>query len=418
MRKPSTLSPAILAWYVYDWAIAPYAVLVLTFIFATYFTVKVAPDKIVGTQAWGLAITASTLVVAVASPLLGVAIDQGGRRKPWLALFTLLMAAATAALWWALPSPDSMVLALVLLALSNVGFGLANVAYNAMLPLVAPPERLGLVSGVGWGLGYFGGLACLALALVLVQSQPPLFGLDPASAAPVRATMPLTALWIALFALPLFLVVPDAPTGGGRLRVRTGLAELAATGRLIVKHPPLLRFLIANMLYIDGLNTIFAFGGIYAAGSFDMSVEQVLIFGIAMNVTAGIGASLFGLIEDRISAHRTIFLSLIALIGFGGTILLVRSATLFWIAALALGLFVGPVQSASRSRLVQLAPPDMTARLFGFLALSGRATAFLGPALLALVTGLAGSQRAGMAMILPFLAAGLVLLGRPAKSGK
>jgi UMF1 family MFS transporter len=415
--KPSAVSRAIFAWYVYDWAIAPYAVLVLTFIFATYFTAMVAPDKITGTQAWGWAITISTLAVALSSPLLGAAIDQSGRRKPWLALFTLLTIVATAGLWWIAPSPDLMLPALVLVAVSNFGFGLANVAYNAMLPLVAPPERLGLVSGVGWGLGYFGGLACLAIALALALPRPPPFGLDAATAETVRAAMPLTALWFALFALPLFLLVPDGARGHGG-GVGRSLRELAETGRLIRRDKRLLRFLIANMLYIDGLNTLFAFGGIYAAGTFAMSVEQVLVFGIAMNVTAGCGAALFGLIEDRISAHKTIVLSLVALIALGAIILLARSAALFWAAALALGLFVGPVQSASRSRLVQLAPPGMTARLFGFLALSGRATAFMGPAALALVTGLAGSQRAGMATILPFLAAGLVLLGRQAKSGK
>jgi MFS transporter, UMF1 family len=417
--RPRAVSPAILAWYIYDWAIAPYAVLVLTFIFATYFAAMVAPDKITGTQAWGWAITGSTLVIAVASPLLGAAIDHSGRRKPWLAAFTLLCVAATAGLWWIAPSPALMLPALLLVGLSNIGFGLSNVAYNAMLPLVAPPERLGLVSGIGWSVGYFGGLACLGLALAIVLPRPPPFGLDPASAETVRATMPLTALWFALFALPLFFVVPD----GTRRDRREGgagssLGELAETVRLIWREKRLLRFLAANMLYIDGLNTIFAFGGIYAAGSFEMSVEQVLMFGIAMNLTAGLGAALFGLIEDRLSAHRTIFLSLILLLGLGATILLVRSAVLFWAAALALGLFVGPVQSASRSRLVQLAPPGMTARLFGFLALSGRATAFIAPAALALVTGLADSQRAGMATILPFLAGGLVLLGRPAKSGK
>lgn len=418
--KGSAFSRAIVAWYLYDWAIAPYAVLILTFIFATYFTVKVAPDKITGTTQWGAAITVSTLIVAIASPLLGAAIDRSGRRKPWLASFTILTIAATAGLWWIAPAPSSVLPALILVGLSNIGFGLANVAYNAILPVIAPRGRLGLVSGIGWGVGYFGGLVCLGIALLILRAQPPLFGLDPATAGPVRAAMPLTAAWIALFALPLFLVVPDEARRRDRRVSSIGerLAELGETCRLILRHKKLLRFLLANMFYIDGLNTIFAFGGIYAAGSFDMGVEQVLLFGIAMNVTAGLGAGLFALIEDRISAHRTIVISLLALIGLGTTILLVHTALSFWIAALALGVFVGPVQSASRSHLVALAPPDMTARLFGFLALSGRATAFTGPAALALVTGLTGSQRLGMAAVLPFLVAGLALLGGAPKRGK
>jgi UMF1 family MFS transporter len=304
-------------------------------------------------------------------------------------------------------------LALAFVILSSIAFELALVFYNAMLPDLAGPRRVGRVSGWGWGLGYAGGLSCLVIALVaFVQADPPLFGIPTEDAAHVRAVMLLAAVWFGLFALPLFLFTPDRPStrrSPGRA-VREGLAMLRSTIRNIRDYAVILRFLIARMLYADGLVTLFAVGGIYAAGTFGMGFGEVVQFGIALNVTAGVGALAFAWIDDWVGAKAVIVISLIALIALGAGALIVESKTAFWIIGMALGAFVGPAQSASRSMMARLAPEDMRMEMFGLYSLSGRATSFMGPIAFGFATGLFESQRAGMATILVFLVAGLLLL--------
>lgn len=404
---------AILSWCLYDWANSAYPTVVTTFVFGTYFTKAVAETPEAGTAAWGYAVGTAGLVVALLGPVLGAIADRGGRRKPWLAVFTLMAVVGSALLWYTLPDPAYVPWALVLVALSNIAFEFGTVFYNAMLPDIAGPARIGRVSGWGWGLGYIGGLSCLVVALVgFVQADVPLFGVTTEQAGHVRATMLLTAGWFALFALPLFLFTPDRPAvpiGAGRA-VRDGLAVLAGTLRGLRNYAAILRFLVARMLYADGLATLFAFGGIYAAGTFGMEFAEVVQFGIALNVSAGLGALAFASVDDSRGAKPVIVLSLLALVALGAAALIVESKTAFWGVGIALGAFVGPVQSASRSMMARLAPEAMRAEMFGLYALSGKATAFLGPIAFGAATAAFGSQRAGMATILLFLGGGLLLL--------
>jgi UMF1 family MFS transporter len=228
----------------------------------------------------------------------------------------------------------------------------------------------------------------------------------------VRATALLVAVWFAVFSLPLFLFTPDAGSSGlapGEA-VRRGLATLAATFRGIGEHRLIVRFLIARMIYTDGLNTLFAFGGIYAAGTFGMGLDEVILFGIALNASAGLGAFLFAWVDDWIGPKRTILISLGALTVLAAAVLAAQTKTQFWVSGVMLGVFVGPAQAASRSLMARLAPPHLRAEMFGLYAFSGKATAFVGPAVLAWVTAYWGSQRAGMATILVFFAAGMALL--------
>jgi UMF1 family MFS transporter len=406
-----------LAWCSYDWANSGFPTIVTTFVLAAYFARGIAADEVSGASQWAFAMSASALALAVASPVLGAIADQRGRRKPWVAAFTVLCVIASGLMWFARPDPSYAALALVLLAVSNFAFEMAIVFYNAMLPAIAPPHLLGRISGWGWGLGYAGGLACLVVALVaLIQPAPPWFGLDAAAAEPVRATAVLVAAWFALFSLPFFLLTPDQPaTGtGAAAAVRQGLARLIDTVRHVRRYRQVALYLLAHMIYADGLNTLFALGGIYAAVTFGMEVNEVLLFGIAINVTAGAGAFAFGWVDDRIGARRTILIALACLTGFGSGILLVESKLWFWLFGLPLGLFLGPAQSASRSLMARLAPDNMRAEMFGLYALSGKATAFLGPAVFGVVTGATGSQRLGMATIIVFLVigGGLLLLVR------
>jgi UMF1 family MFS transporter len=406
---------AVFAWCLFDWANSAFPAVITTFVFATYFTQAVAVDPVTGTAQWGHAIAVAGLVIAVLSPVLGSIADLTGQRKAWLAVFAALNVLAVAALWFVRPSPDSVLLALIGIAMATVAFEIACVFYNALLPDLAPPHYIGRVSGWGWGLGYVGGIVCLAIVLVaFVQAPVPLFGLDKATAEHVRIAGPFSALWYALFAVPLFLWVREP--AGVRLPLLTalhrGVADLRRTLTTLSRpdHRTMAWFLLAQMIYADGLTTLFAFGGIYAAGTFGMELPEVITFGVALNVTAGAGAFAFAWLDDRLGARWTIASALSALIALSAALLLIESKAWFWGLGLLLGAFFGPVQAASRSMVARLAPPEHRGQMFGLLALSGRVTAFAGPALLAWATAAAGSQRAGMATILLFLLAGLVIL--------
>jgi MFS transporter, UMF1 family len=411
---PAKAAPrALVSWAFYDWANSAFPTVIQTFLFSAYFTTAVAPDETRGTALWGNATSLAAIGIAIMSPVLGAIADQGGRLKPWLATLTLLTALATAALWFVRPDPADALFALVAMGLGTVGFELGTVFYNAFLPALAPARLVGRISGWAWGLGYAGGLACMAVALLaFIRPAAPAFGLDPAAAEPVRAVAILAGLWMLVFALPLFLFVPDrAATGVAPLvAIRRGVATLGETLRALPRHANLARFLLAKMIYIDGLNTLFAFGGIYAAGSFGFTLSELLVFGILLNVAAGLGAAGFAWLDDWLGAKPVILISLGALTALGLAILATADRGWFYGLALAIGVFLGPTQAASRSLMARLAPPELATEFFGLYAFAGKATAFLGPAVLALATTMFQSQRAGMATIPPFFVLGFLIL--------
>ncbi|HRX19089.1 MAG TPA: MFS transporter, partial [Gemmatimonadales bacterium] len=286
-----------------------------------------------------------------------------------------------------------------------------GVFYNAFLPVIASPARIGRVSGYGWGLGYVGGLVCMALALVgFVQPEVPWFGLSKEAGWNVRATNLLVAAWFLVFSVPLFLNVPERRKGPMRLDIRGAVAELARTVADIRRYREIVKFLVARLIYNDGLVTIFAFGGIYAAGTFGMSFQEVMLFGIALNVASGIGALLFGFVDDRVGGKRTIQVSLVALLAATLLAVWAPDRTWFWVAGILIGIFVGPNQSASRSLMGRFVPERHQAEFFGFFAFSGKATAFLGPLALGVASQAFGSQRAGVGTVVLFLGVGLLLL--------
>ncbi|MGE0254684.1 MAG: MFS transporter [Alphaproteobacteria bacterium] len=408
---------AIAGWCLYDWANSPFPTVVLTFIVPAYFAKAVMESEAAATAAWGFMSGASALALALLAPVMGAIADQGRGRKPFLAVATLAMAAASAALWFAGPRAGDAVLLLWLVAIATVAFELGMVFYNALLPGLVPAARLGRVSGLGWGLGYFGGLAGLVLILFgFVQAAEPPLGLDRTTAEHVRIAGPIVAAWALVFALPLFAWTPEPRLGPGLpaiAAVRTGLATLGRGLVALWRDParrPMARFLVARMLYIDGVNTLFAFGGIYAATVYAMSVEEVALFGIALNVTAGIGAIAFGWLDDRVGSRTTILAGICGIVACGVPILVLGDVLWFWVFGAALGIFFGPVQAASRSLMARLTPPGEEGESFGLFGLSGRALAFLGPWLVGVVTIATGSPRWGLATVVPFLVAGGLLL--------
>lgn len=396
----------------YDWANSAYSTLIQTFVFAAYFTRQVAENETVGSAQWGSTIGMAGAAVAIGGPILGAVADQTGRRKPWIGAFTLLCTIATAFLWWIRPSSSDAALALMLVGLGTVAIEYAVIFYNAMLPSLASEEQLGRWSGWGWALGYAGGLVCLVVALLAFVMDDPWIALDRETAQHVRITFPLVAAWYLIFALPLFLFTPDQPPTGKRFRAATqdGLRQLWHSLRNVRRYGHILRFLIAHMVYADGLATLFAFGGVYAAGTFNMTEQQILLFGIALNLTAGLGAAGFAWVDDWIGSKPTILISLAGLILPISVMLMARSTTMFWVFGLILGIFVGPAQAASRSYLARVAPEPLRNEMFGLFALSGKATSFLGPLMVGWLTYWSGSQRIGMTAIVALFAVGFLLM--------
>jgi len=410
---------ALISWAFYDWANSAFATIIQTFVFAAYFVKSVAPNETIGTAEWGTITGLSAFVVALMSPFLGAIADQGGGRKIWLGVFTLLCIIPTFFMWFIKPSHDYTAMALWLVGIGAVGAEGAYIFYNAMLPELSPPSQLGRWSGWGWGMGYAGGMAALIVSLVVfIQTSKPLIPLDSTEAEPIRATFILTAIWYAVFALPLFIFTPRSPPSGKNIFKASadGAKQLWSTLREIRRYSTIVRFLIAKMLYVDGLATLFAFGGIYAATVFGMEQSEVLQFGIAMNLTAGLGAASLAFLDDRAGSKKVILYSLVGLIIPGTCALFVTAKWQFWLFGLLMCIFVGPVQSSSRALMARMAPPHMRREMFGFYMFSGKATAFFGPLLYGWVTYLTGSLRWGMStIIILFILGGLVMLTLPRK---
>jgi MFS transporter, UMF1 family len=407
LRRNSTKS--LVSWAIYDWANSAFPAVIQTFVFAAYFVRSVAINPTEGMALWGFALGFAGILVALTGPILGALADQSGNRKRWIGAFTSLCVLSTSLLWFVKPSSEYTTLGLFLLALGIVGSESAMIFYNAMLPELTGPKEIGRWSGWGWGLGYAGGMSCLLLALLaFVNIDNPWFVLDHHSAIHIRATFLLVACWYMLFSLPLFFFTPPTLGTGKKMgmAVRDGLKQIWETMRQIRSYGHIFRFFIAKMFYIDALVTLFAFGGIYAASTFNMTEQNVLIFGILLNVTAGLGAFIFAFFDDRIGGKKMILFSILCLIISVTAVLLVKTQMQFWIAGLILGIFVGPVQASSRSYLARIVPKELRNQMFGFNALSGKATSFLGPMLVGWTTYLTGNQRWGMFTIIIFLVIG------------
>ena len=398
----------LLAWSLYDWASSPVPTLHATFIFSVFFTTAVMPEG--GSVAWAWMTSATAFLLAVAAPVLGRMADQRGSAKSFLGLMVFLGAGATALLWFVEPDPSFAMMALVLSAISIFAMEISFVFYNALLPSVSKPDGYGRASGLAWGIGYAGAIIALVAVLVLfVMPDAPAFGIGTEKAAHIRITMCFAALWLVIFAVPLFLFVraPDPRPTPAPL-----LGQVRASFAIAMKIPDMPRFLVARMLFADGLVTLFAFGGIYAAIVFGFSQTMVLVFGIVLNITAGIGAAFGGFADDRFGSIRVMRVSLVALAVLGTMAILAPNETVFWIAGAILGLFIGPLQSSARVYVALKAPAEHRASMFGLLMLSGKATSFIGPLLYGIAVTATGSERAGMAIVIILMIGGYLMMPR------
>ncbi len=378
-----------------------------TFIFAVYFTTTIAPEN--GTAYWGYMTAAASLTVAILGPILGGYADSRARRKLFLAITTAIATLALLLLWQAKPTPDYLWIAIIFSFFTIIASELMFVFYNALLGSVSTNEDMGRISGWSWGVGYFGAILALVIALfVFIKPEIAPFGLDQNESEHVRATMVLAGIFMLVFSLPLFLFVKESAPAS-RLNntveiLKTGWAE-------IVKVPGLARFLLARMFYVDGLSVIFAFAGIFAAKVFGFTAEMVLMFAIAVNFTCGVGAFAGGWFDDKFGSFNTIRFSLFLMMIVGLGVLLSPNATTFWVLGLIMGLFIGPIQAASRSLVSRVSPEEHRAQIFGFYMLSGKITSFFGPLIYASLILWTNNERAGMVTAVVFFLVGFIILG-------
>lgn len=449
---------ARVSWMLYDWAVQPHYTLVQTFLFGPYFANAVVQNSTCGTliaegsekaacgQAlWGYAAAVAGLLIAILSPLLGAAADGRGSRKPWMACLSLVFLAGLSALWLGTPDANLTTILIVLagFVMATLAAELMSVFSNAIMTGLVPREELGRLSGTGWAVGYFGGLVSLALVAGLLVPMPgeaktllgldPLLQLDGSAHQGDRITGPFAAIWFAVFIIPFFLFVPDRRRTVGAHPERSATAELWDTIKSLPTMPSLLIFLIARMLYTDGLTAIFAFGGIYGASVFGWGPLELGIFGIVLTLVGAFGALFGGWLDDRLGPKTVIVVALLALIAGALGILSVDKNHIFFTTnvaekligstpfsspgeqvflafAILVGVVAAPVQAASRSLLARIAPPEKITQFFGLFAFSGKVTAFLAPLAVAFVTLHTGSQRIGMSAVLAFLAIGAVMM--------
>ncbi len=410
--QPQYDNPKVVwSWAMYDWANSAFTTLVVTFIYSYYFSKAFFPDETTGTLWWSRAAIVSSILTALASPVFGAAADRGGSRKKFLLISTTMCVVATTLLTFVSPEmANGPIIALAIFVVADVSFEIGNVFYNAFLPSIASPARIGRISGWGWGLGYVGGTVCMLLALVVFVADDPWFGMTKVDGWNVRATNLLVAGWFVLFSLPMFLFVPETRTGAPRISIKAAFDELRQTASNIRRYRELVKFLVARLVFNDGLVTVFAFAGIYADKVFGMTLPEVIVLGIVVNVTSGLGAFLFGFIDDRIGGKKTIMITIVMMTVATAMAVWAPTRFWFWVSAMLIGVFVGPNQSASRSLMGRFVPPKRQSEFFGFFAFSGKATAFMGPFLMGQLTSTFSSHRVGMASVMLFFVVGGVLL--------
>ena len=441
-RRPARRHVA--AWALWDWGSAAFNAVITTFVFTRWLTSEAFADPatvaaaeveadaggaattaldavLAQHSAWlGWGLTVAGLFIALLAPVIGARSDDAGRRRRWLAVHTSVTVAICAAMFLVRPDPDALtenlLLGIVLLATGNVFFELASVNYNAMLTQVSTPATRGRVSGIGWGAGYLGGIVLLLILFVgFIDPDVGWFGVTGEDGLDIRLSVLLAALWFAVFAVPVLLLVPEStPTSRpARLGVvasyRRLFADIAALWR---DRRSTLYFLLASAVYRDGLAGVFTFGAVIASGTFGFSASEVVLFAIAANVVAGISTILAGYLDDRVGPKAIITTALVGLLVAGTAVFFLHDGgpTVFWVFGLLLTVFVGPAQSCSRSLLSRVIPPGHESEVFGLYATTGRAASFLAPLAFSTFIAVSGSQHWGILGLMLVIGLGLGLL--------
>lgn len=431
----------VFSWALWDWATQPFNTVILTFVFVSLYLVSdaflppdVAAQNVDGTLVCATAADAATayctgladlsewygwvtfaagILVLLLAPVLGQRADANGTKKRWVVGGTAALALIQFCLFFVYSEPQFFWLGAALMALGSVASEIAGVNYNAMLVQVSTPATIGRVSGLGWGMGYLGGI--LALAIVVALNQLDWFGLDVSDGLAYRLIAVGAAVWTVVFAIPFVVHVPESASRPERPRV--GFFEgyvilVKDIARLFRAHPPTAWFLIASAVYRDGLAGVFAFGAVIAAVSFGFAPTEVIVFGIALNLVAGVATIIAGWLDDRFGARNVIVTALVILISSALFVFVFREGgkTVFWVGGIMLSAAVGPAQASSRALLARLTPPGMQGEIFGLYATTGRVMSFLSPLLWSAFIAWFGATHYGILGLALVLVAGLVLL--------
>ncbi|SFS19058.1 MFS transporter [Yoonia litorea] len=443
----------IWGWMSFDWASQPFYTLGLTFIFGPYFAVVATEYFLAGgmeeiaadAQAqwvWSLGQTVAGLLIAVTAPFLGAFADNSGRKIPWIAFFSVVYVVATFMLWGLTPDGSALILMLIIF---YTGFFAAESSLNfvnAILPSLGTEKEIGRISGSGAAMGYWGGVVSLFIMLLLFSENDkgvtllgnaPLFGLDPEAREGTRFVGPFIAIWYIIFIIPFFLYVrddPNAPSKSTRLSAVWG--ELMDTLRGVFQRKSLLSFLAGSMFYRDALNALYAFGGVYAALVLDWGIIQIGVFGIIAAIAAAIATWIGGLCDQRFGPKPVIRTCVWILIGVSAIIIgMSREAIfglpfaegsgtpdlIFYACGICIGGAGGALYASSRSMMVRHTHPERPAEAFGLFALTGKATAFLAPALITVFTIMTGSNQLGFLPVVFLFFIGLLLLRWVNKDG-
>ena len=387
----------IFGWAMFDFANSSYTTVIVTVAFSVYFTKLVAPGA--GADwTWSIGVGISNLIVLVTAPIIGAIADGSGRKKLFLAATYLVCVVGTAALY--LVMPGQVILGLALFVISNVAFSYGENFAGAFLPEISTPDNIGKISGFGWGLGYFGGLGSLVLIMPLIK---PGFTLE--NLANLRLSWVMTAVFFLVAGLPTMILLKERARRGDKLSVvgytRQGFERLLSTARALKHFSELARFLGVFFIYNCGLMAVIAFSAIYA--------DLIYLF-IVLQLSAAAGALLFGWVQDRLGAKLTVQVTLALWIAVSGGAYLATTKQEFWVVALAAGLGIGSLQSASRAIVGLFSPPSKSGEFFGFWGLAQRAAYVVGPFAFGGISSLTGSQRSAILVNGAFFVLGMVAM--------
>ena len=394
----------------YDFANSAFTTIIITFVFATYFAKEIAPNPILGQSYWGWTVGITGFLVAIIGPILGSFADQKNKIVFFIRCFTLLCIFFTALLWFSKPSQSYLLYTLIIVGIANLFYELSLIFYNSLLKNISSYKNLGKSSGFGFALGYIGGIVILIISIKLfIDTNDLPFRLTTKDSQNIRAISLLVSIWFLIFSIPFLFFVIKRRKKKIKKNISPSFLELKNLiwkGKISV----LGKFFIARMLYADGLNAIIVMGGIFAVGVFNLEIKDLLKLSILMNISAFIGAFLGGIANDRYGSKIVIIFSLIGLILSSITILFTFSVSKFFLLAAINGLFIGPIQSASRVVITSMLEKNDQCKGFGLFATSGKLTSFLGPMLVSTVTFLTASQRIGFSAAILLLLSGLIIL--------
>ena len=399
----------VLNFALYDFANSAFTTIIITFIFSTYFAKQIAPNPVLGQSYWGWAIGATGVLVAIIGPILGSYADKKNFTEFFIKLFTIICISLTTLLWFSKPSEKYLLFTLIVVALANFFYELSLIFYNSILKRISNTKDLGKSSGFSFALGYIGGILILIICIkIFIDNDALPFGLSIENSENIRATSIVVSAWYLVFSIPFLFSLKKKINN----KIEISQNNIKKIKDLIWNNGlnNLGKFLIARMLYADGLNAIIIMGGIFAVGVFNLEIKDLLILSILMNVTAFIGAIVGGYANDKFSSKSVIIFSLFGLIISSSIILFVKSQLFFLIFAAINGFFIGPIQSASRVFITKSIDENNQASGFGLFALSGKLTSFIGPLLVSTITYISSSQRIGFSSAIILLLIGLLIL--------